>query len=36
VLSGLKGAADIGYDSKRNRVIVPRFMDNAVEAYEIK
>lgn len=36
VLSGLKGAADISYDSKRNRVIVPRFLDNAVEAYELK
>jgi sugar lactone lactonase YvrE len=36
VLSGLKGAADIAYDSKRNRLIVPRFLDHAVEAYEIK
>jgi sugar lactone lactonase YvrE len=36
VLSGLKGPADIGYDSKRNRLIVPRFLDHAVEAYEIK
>ena len=36
VLSGLKGPADMGYDSKRNRVVLPRFLDNAVEAYEIK
>lgn len=36
VLSGLKGPADIAYDAKRNRVIVPRFLDNAVEAYELK
>jgi hypothetical protein len=34
VLSGLKGGpADIGYDSKRKRVLVPRFMENIVEAY---
>lgn len=32
----LKGAADIGYDSKRKRVLVPRFLDNAVEVYELK
>jgi len=36
VLTGLSGAADIGYDTKRNRVLVPRFMDNAVEAYDVK
>jgi hypothetical protein len=36
VLSGLKGSADIAYDAKRNRLIVPRFLDHAVEAYEIK
>lgn len=35
-LPGVKGAADIGYDSKRNRVLVPRFMDNAVEVYDLK
>jgi sugar lactone lactonase YvrE len=36
VLSGLKAPADIGYDSKRNRVLVPRFMENKVEAYDLK
>ncbi|HEY4157639.1 MAG TPA: hypothetical protein VGM29_06060 [Polyangiaceae bacterium] len=36
VLGELKGPADFGYDSKRKRVLVPRFMDNAVEAYELK
>jgi hypothetical protein len=36
VLSGLKGPADIGFDTKRQRVLVPRFMDNAVEVYELK
>lgn len=36
VLSGIGGAADITYDSKRSRVLVPRFVDNAVEAYDVK
>jgi sugar lactone lactonase YvrE len=36
VLSGIGGAADITYDTKRNRVLVPRFMDSAVEAYDLK
>jgi sugar lactone lactonase YvrE len=34
--SGLKAPADIGFDTKRKRVLVPRFMDNAVEVYEVK
>ena len=36
VFAGLGGAADFGYDSKRKRVLVPRFLDNAVEVYELK
>lgn len=36
VLQGLKGPADIAFDKKRNRVVVPRFLDGVVEAYEIK
>jgi hypothetical protein len=32
----LSAPADIGYDSKRTRLLVPRFMDNAVEVYELK
>jgi hypothetical protein len=36
VVTNVKGAADIGYDTKRQRVLVPRFMDDAVEVYEIK
>ncbi|HTA88957.1 MAG TPA: hypothetical protein VK745_05265 [Polyangiaceae bacterium] len=36
VLSELKGPADIGFDSKRQRVLVPRFMENAVEVYDLK
>jgi sugar lactone lactonase YvrE len=36
VLSSLGGAADIGFDTKRSRVVVPRFVDSAVEAYDLK
>lgn len=36
VLTQLKAPADIGFDTKRSRVLVPRFMEDAVEAYEIK
>jgi hypothetical protein len=35
-IQGVKGSADIGFDTKRSRVLVPRFMDNAVEAYDLK
>jgi sugar lactone lactonase YvrE len=34
-LTDLKAPADIGYDTKRSRVLVPLFMDSAVEAYTI-
>jgi hypothetical protein len=36
VLQGLKAPADIGWDSKRKRVLVPRFEENRVEVYELK
>jgi hypothetical protein len=36
LVQGLKGPADIGFDTKRSRLLVPRFMDNAVEAYDVK
>jgi hypothetical protein len=36
VLSDQKTPADIGYDSKRNRVLVPHFMDSTVETYDLK
>lgn len=36
VLQGLDGAADFTVDTKRSRVVVPRFMGNAVEAYDVK
>jgi hypothetical protein len=35
-MAELKGAADIGFDSKRKRVLVPRFLDSAVEVYDLK
>jgi sugar lactone lactonase YvrE len=35
-LQGLEGPADFTYDTKRSRVVVPRFMGNAVEAYDLK
>ena len=36
ILTQLKAPADIGYDKKRSRVLVPRFIDDAVEAYDVK
>jgi sugar lactone lactonase YvrE len=36
VLADQKAPADIGYDAKRGRVLVPHFMDDTVEAYELK
>lgn len=36
VYQGLKGAADIGLDTKRKRLLVPRFLDNAVEAFALQ
>ncbi|HVY30371.1 MAG TPA: hypothetical protein VHB79_27625 [Polyangiaceae bacterium] len=36
IIQNVKAPADIGYDSKRSRVLVPRFMDDAVEAYDVK
>jgi sugar lactone lactonase YvrE len=35
-IPGQSGAADIGYDTKRGRVLVPRMTDNTVEAYDFK
>lgn len=36
VLTGFKdGPADIGFDSKRKRVLVPRFNGNAIEVYDL-
>jgi hypothetical protein len=36
VIPNVKGPADIGFDKKRNRVLVPRFLEDVVEAYEVK
>lgn len=36
VLEQLAAPADIGWDSKRSRVLVPRFMGDVVEVYEVK
>jgi len=35
-IPNLEAPADIGWDKKRSRLLVPRFNDNAVESYEIK
>jgi hypothetical protein len=36
VLADQKSPADIGYDTKRGRVLVPHFTEDTVEAYELK
>lgn len=36
VVVGVKAPADIGYDTKRKRVLVPRFLDDKVEAFDVK
>lgn len=36
VLYGVKSPADIGFDSKRNRVLVPHFTENSIEAFDLK
>jgi sugar lactone lactonase YvrE len=35
-IANVKTPADIGFDKKRSRVLVPRFMEDAVEGYELK
>jgi hypothetical protein len=36
VVTDVKSPADIGYDTKRGRVLVPLFMESEVHAFEIK
>ena len=36
VIDGVTAPADIGYDTKRGRVLIPRFNDNAIDIYEVK
>jgi hypothetical protein len=35
-IPNVKSPADIGFDKKRSRVLVPRFMEDVVEGYELK
>ncbi len=36
IIQNVKGPADMGWDSKRSRVLIPRFLDDVVEAYDMK
>jgi hypothetical protein len=36
VLHGVKSPADIGFDTKRNRVLVPQLTENTIEAFDLK
>ena len=36
VLTDQKSPADIGYDTKRGRLLIPHFTEDTVEAYELK
>lgn len=36
IVQNVKGPADFGWDSKRSRIVLPRFMDSLVEVYEVK
>jgi sugar lactone lactonase YvrE len=36
VSTNVKSPADIGVDAKRKRILVPLFLENAVEAYEVR
>jgi hypothetical protein len=36
VLSGLRSPADIGFDTKRSRLLVPLFLDNKIVVFEVK
>jgi hypothetical protein len=36
VVPNVKTPADIGFDKKRSRVLVPRFTEDVVEAYDVK
>lgn len=35
-IANVKSPADIGFDTKRSRILVPLFSENAVEAYDMK
>jgi len=35
LMADLKAPADIGYDTQRNQVLVPMFMDNAIQIQKL-
>jgi sugar lactone lactonase YvrE len=35
-VGGVKSPADIGFDKKRSRILVPHFMENTIEVFEVK
>jgi hypothetical protein len=35
LVGGLRAPADIGYDATRRRILVPRFQEHRLEAYEV-
>jgi hypothetical protein len=36
VIKGVQSPADIGYDAKRHRVLIPVFMGNTVEVWQVQ
>jgi hypothetical protein len=36
IVQNVKGPADVGWDSKRSRLLLPRFLDDVIEVYEVK
>jgi len=36
IVQNVSGPADFGWDSKRSRILLPRFLDSVVEVYEVK
>jgi len=36
VIKGVPSPADIGYDAKRHRVLIPIFMGNSVEIWQVQ
>ncbi len=36
IIQNVSGPADMAWDSKRSRVVVPRFLDDVIEAYDVK
>jgi sugar lactone lactonase YvrE len=36
IYQGLVAPADVGYDSKRKRILVPKFLENCVDVFDLK